>query len=80
MKTRRAYLVWVFAWEAAAPPSAQLLPLLYKIIEVVSNGRGPSLLTEVIFGAINPLGWCVVGGIILPSPALPSSPFLLVHL
>ena len=55
MKASRAYLAWVIAWEAAAPPSAQSPPLLYGITKVVSNGRGPSLLFEVIFAAINPL-------------------------
>jgi hypothetical protein len=77
MKTSRAYLVWVIAWEAVAPPSAQSLLLLCRIIKEVSNGHGPGLLAEVILAAINPLEWCTVGGIILPSLALP---LLLVHL
>ena len=53
MNTSRAYLVWVITWEAAAPPSAQSLLLLYRIIKVVSNGCGPSLLAEVILAAID---------------------------
>ena len=67
MNTRRAYLFWVFACEAIAPPFTQSPPLLCEIIKVVSNGRGPSLLAEVIFAAINPLGWCIVGAIVLSS-------------
>jgi hypothetical protein len=70
-------MVWVFMWEAVAPPSAQSPPLLYEIIKVASNGHVPILLAKVIFAAINLLGWCVVGGIVLQSPALPSSPFCL---
>jgi hypothetical protein len=58
--------------EAITLPSTQSPPLLYGIIKMVSNGHGPSLLVEVIFTAINPLGWCTVGGIVLPSSALPS--------
>jgi hypothetical protein len=53
--------------EATTLPSTWSPPLLYGIIKMVSNGHGPSLLAEVIFTAINLLGWCVVGGIILPS-------------
>ena len=77
MKTRMAYLAWIIMWEATTPPSAQSLPLLYRIIKVVSNGSGPSLLFEVIFAAINPLRWCAVGGIVLLSFALSSFPFCL---
>jgi len=55
MKTRMAYLAWIIAWEAAAPPSTRSLPLLCGIIKVVSNGHRLSLLFEVIFVAMNPL-------------------------
>ena len=60
MKANRAYLAWIIAWEPTALPSTQLPPPPYMIIKVVSNGRGPGLLAEVILEAINPLGWCIV--------------------
>ena len=56
----RAYPVRIVAWAAVTPPFTQLPPLFYEIIKVVSNGRGPGLLAEVILEAINPLGWCIV--------------------
>ena len=60
MKTCRAYLALVIVWEVVASSSAPSLPLLCRIIKVVSNGRGPSLLAKVIFAAINLLEWCTV--------------------
>jgi hypothetical protein len=56
MKTRRAYLALVIAWEVTTLSFALSLPLLCGITRVVSNGHGPSLLANVFFVAINPLG------------------------
>ena len=56
MKASTTYLAWAISQEATALPSVQSPPLSCVMIKLVSNGRRPSLIAEVILAAIK----CIV--------------------